>query len=475
MAVSSLADPSQTLETLLTSKLKRKWKDISPDLSDGTVSGNHKSMAKTVQDSKKENSKKEATISVSSESDTSSSLRPPFPPSYYVLTEEQLQENGYPCESSRGFLSTSPAPPGCTVHDMLSLDCEMCYTSEGLELTRVTVVDKEGKVLLDKLVKPSREITNYNTRYSGITSEMMANVTTTLQDIQEEVFSLVYSETILVGHSLECDLSALKIIHTRVIDTALLYRHLHCRSFKPALRKIAKKFLNRDIQFSEHGHDSIEDARTAMDLALLKIKNGPTFGNPRRFIHPKLVSVLSDHGRVCSLIDRKEILQKYAQGSCNAILSLTDDDALKKVIKEVRKEHVNFIWTQFTDILSYQTKQTSPDTFKKKAAEIIAMATCSRSVSSSSKSAVSSRKVTPELQEILQCIDKRVKALYNSLPTNGFLIISTGHGDTDIVRRLRELLQQEASDKIPREKILTALENLQAEAETALGWFCVKQ
>lgn len=90
---------------------------------------------------------------------------------------------------------------------------------------------------------------------------------------QGDFIKLVYKETILVGHSVENDLLALKISHNLVIDTAVLYKH-HGRTHKTALRVLAKKFLSKEIQQSGNGHDSIEDARTAMELALLKITHG---------------------------------------------------------------------------------------------------------------------------------------------------------------------------------------------------------
>ena len=73
---------------------------------------------------------------------------------------------------------------------------------------------------------------------------------------------------------MENDLYSLKISHNLVIDTSVLYKHPRSGSHKTKLRVLAKKFLAREIQMSESGHDSIEDAKAAMDLALMKIKYG---------------------------------------------------------------------------------------------------------------------------------------------------------------------------------------------------------
>lgn len=62
------------------------------------------------------------------------------------------------------FLTTVDGDGAIAEGRMFGLDCEMCLTEQGQELTRVTLVDAEHNVLMDELVKPHDPIVDYVTR-----------------------------------------------------------------------------------------------------------------------------------------------------------------------------------------------------------------------------------------------------------------------------------------------------------------------
>jgi len=174
----------------------------------------------------------------------------------------------------RGFVTTMETPntSRSSAGKVFALDCEMCYTTQGNELTRVTVIDMAGEVIYESLVKPESEVVDYNTRFSGITEEDLTNVTTSLMQVQAVLLMKFEAKDILIGHSLESDLKALKMIHSTVVDTSVVFPHRMGPPFKIALRFLAGEHLKRIIQNDEGGHDSKEDALACLDLMKMKVK-----------------------------------------------------------------------------------------------------------------------------------------------------------------------------------------------------------
>ncbi|XP_060803378.1 exonuclease GOR-like [Amyelois transitella] len=153
-----------------------------------------------------------------------------------------------------------------------AIDTEMCYTTAGLELASVAVIDVNGHVVYQTHVRPSAPILCYNTRFSGIRPRDLDRATKTLQDVQYDLLEFVGTDTILVGHALENDLKVLKLLHTAVVDTCAMYPHARGLPMRRSLRDLSKELLGRNIQQSSAGHSALEDAQAVMDLILLKVK-----------------------------------------------------------------------------------------------------------------------------------------------------------------------------------------------------------
>lgn len=198
-------------------------------------------------------------------------------------------------------------------------------------LIRVTLIDYlTSEVLLDKLVFPEERILHYNSRYSGVTYAQMNKARSRGECLygtaaaRKAIWEFVGPGTIVVAHGGQNDMCTLRWIHDAVVDTFLVESlpvvqlqkearekeaqekeaaekagtsagssQKEQKSSKPdpgpqkvepkikkpkgsgqfSLKTLARTRLGRDIQMGKSGHDSIEDAVAARDIAHWNVLN----------------------------------------------------------------------------------------------------------------------------------------------------------------------------------------------------------
>ncbi|KAF9349603.1 RNA exonuclease 3 [Mortierella sp. AD094] len=158
--------------------------------------------------------------------------------SKYIQTVEELELNGYPISMPSGLPPPLDIIQTCDrcqkqfersepLTDEGKLECRFHERrirtrtqNGGFELIRISVIDKTGKPIMDELVKPKNTVLDLNSRFSGITSLDCAKYT--LEQARDRFLELISNDTIIIGQSLENDFKVLRLIHTCVIDTAMV-------------------------------------------------------------------------------------------------------------------------------------------------------------------------------------------------------------------------------------------------------------
>ena len=144
-----------------------------------------------------------------------------------------------------------------------------------LTLARVSVVRGTasaplwGVPFMDEYINTSEPVVDYLTRYSGLQpgdldAASSPHYLTTLKQCYTRLRHMVDAGVVFIGHGLVNDFAMLNlwVRAEQVVDTVELWRVEGQRRL--SLRFLAKHVLGVDIQ--REGHDSIEDARTALQL-----------------------------------------------------------------------------------------------------------------------------------------------------------------------------------------------------------------
>lgn len=261
------------------------------------------------------------------------------------------------------------------------------------------------------MVKPDAPITDYLTKYSGITPEAMSEVTCSLRRAQKHVRKLVDHNTILVGHGLENDLKAMQLAHPYCVDTSLLYDHHRGPPYKPSLRFLARNYLKRHIQDRNEahiGHDSAEDARATLDLFKLKLANKPSFG---RFKQTELIMdrLLGNRPPRTSAIleSSRDSYRSFGSTQGGDYFRVDTDEKLVDITLE-KIQNTNFLFTR------YQTAD------EEKLQRLEDGENATPNIIPSAATENSKRAVR------LQKMDEYIRNVYNGLPENAFLVVSGG-------------------------------------------------
>lgn len=162
------------------------------------------------------------------------------------------------------------------------LDCEMAGVTRGrAEAICISAVDYfTGAVLLDKLVWPSERVVNWRTDIHGITSmEMQAALSTGQalagwESARQELWNLIDDSTILVGHALQHDLEVLRMIHHRVVDSALVAQSAVGLARQWGLKTLCTDLLQKEIRENIGGvHNCLEDVLATREVTLICTRN----------------------------------------------------------------------------------------------------------------------------------------------------------------------------------------------------------
>jgi hypothetical protein len=203
--------------------------------------------------------------------------------------------------------TSTTSTPLNTTSRIFGLDCEMVKikTSTGderLNIARTSLVELimksendnvETKIILDEFCNIPSDCTLVDllTDISGITQEMLTNAKyNNVEEIVQLIQNHVQSHDILVGHSLNMDLSSLgwgsapSIVTTtkqhyylpNIIDTSFFFKLKNAPSFTFSLKDCASLVLGMDetseLQKQGESHDSIKDAIFALQIVVAIIK-----------------------------------------------------------------------------------------------------------------------------------------------------------------------------------------------------------
>ena len=389
--------------------------------------------------------------------------------------------------------------------DIYALDCEMVLTVDDVySLARISVLDWSGTTVLDSFVKPLLPIKNYFTQFSGITPALLSDVVTTLSDIQSQLLTLLTPSTVLLGHSLESDLNAMKLTHPFVVDTALIYPHPRGPPLRSSLKFLTQKYLRREIQVGgERGHNSVEDALAVLDLVKLKCEKGRKWGTSEASGEPIFRRLARTEGRehkarTSAMVDYGTPERGYGKEAAVSIGCSGDAevvDGVKRAVggdpdgKVVPGGGVEFTWARLRELESWRGWSNNNREYA--VVDGLHRSTPAAAAGANGDTAMDVTAETETQPHNQQTLASKVgetvthiKAIYDALPPCTLFIVYSGTGDPREVGRLQKMQAQYRKEfKVRRWDDLSvkwtddeeqALRRAVETAREGCGFLCVK-
>ncbi|KAI5849457.1 hypothetical protein DFP73DRAFT_540645 [Morchella snyderi] len=242
-----------------------------------------------------------------------------------VVNDQHIYEDFDTFAEKLTFVKTPGPFPGIQKRKAVALDCEMgtSYTNSS-ELIQLSVVDYfTGESLIDMLVRPKVQLRSFNTQYSGVTREMMAQAIASgeyldgVEGARNELWKWIDSTTILIGHSLHCDLRELRLAHPLIVDSFLCVPKI--KASGNGLKSLMEELLGQKVQDSKSGHDCVEDALASRELVIWCIQNEDRVAE-RAIVSQKEEEIRRQEREASNILKEERLRLKLEQEQLDGVL-----------------------------------------------------------------------------------------------------------------------------------------------------------
>ena len=234
------------------------------------------------------------------------------------------------------------------------------------------------------------------------------------------------------------------------------------------------------------GHDSIEDARTCLDLVKQKCENGPSWGSgeaaaenifkriARTGVKYKTQGGITtggdqaDKGRSSAAVDWGDPKKGSGAAATVAIGASSDEDIVKGVKRAVNGDAdgeyvpgggVDFVWARLRELEALKgwwnnNRLVAAQAVEEPAAEAVVIDNVTSVVETEVDPALADRAAASKLaalsvspapnttvEEATKTLSKRIKEIYDSLPPCTAFIVYSGSGDPREMSRLQNMQQ----------------------------------